>query len=366
MNREFVPTFPSVSSASSKSARERAARERTLARVKERNGSPQKESEKASPDEKSCASSARSTQAGTPLDSPKIEGTPEETSCELDSEEVLNSNSEDKGEKPSTSTPVNHTARTDFMRFRKKNIFANLFAARDDAGFVKTEKTGAKTRGGNEAVSSADHLVDLVDPKFLRFARAARAAKRGETVKMVPNRKGNSSSTVSTPQSRRASVTSPHLHNIHRASPPRATPGGGVGRGGSSSKPSDNHHSNKTDLAWFQSQWWTATTPCDPMKPWREACLPDIVPKGTLIKNLRNRKRSMGVGVTLSLVQWVQKNFDVDLIIDPFCGAGTVLAAANLCCIDSVGVDVSVRRVKQARELQFGENSCEEYVLIGE
>ena len=38
-------------------------------------------------------------------------------------------------------------------------------------------------------------------------------------------------------------------------------------------------------------------------------------------------------------------------IVDPFCGWGTVLAVANALGLDAVGVDVSARMCKRARQL---------------
>ena len=39
------------------------------------------------------------------------------------------------------------------------------------------------------------------------------------------------------------------------------------------------------------------------------------------------------------------------LIVDPFCGRGSVLAVANALGLDAIGVDVSARRCSAARKL---------------
>jgi tRNA G10 N-methylase Trm11 len=39
------------------------------------------------------------------------------------------------------------------------------------------------------------------------------------------------------------------------------------------------------------------------------------------------------------------------LVIDPFCGHGTVLAAANALGLDAIGVELTARRAKKARTL---------------
>jgi tRNA G10 N-methylase Trm11 len=41
------------------------------------------------------------------------------------------------------------------------------------------------------------------------------------------------------------------------------------------------------------------------------------------------------------------------VVVDPFCGFGTVLAVANALGLDAVGVDVSPRMCRRARTLQI-------------
>jgi tRNA G10 N-methylase Trm11 len=37
--------------------------------------------------------------------------------------------------------------------------------------------------------------------------------------------------------------------------------------------------------------------------------------------------------------------------VDPFCGRGTILAVANHCGLDAVGVEISRKRARKARRL---------------
>ena len=48
----------------------------------------------------------------------------------------------------------------------------------------------------------------------------------------------------------------------------------------------------------------------------------------------------------------------VKTILDPFCGQGTALAAANSVGIDAIGVDIGNRRCRKARELELSLAAC--------
>jgi hypothetical protein len=42
-----------------------------------------------------------------------------------------------------------------------------------------------------------------------------------------------------------------------------------------------------------------------------------------------------------------------DVIVDPFCGVGTIIAMANAVGVDSIGIEISDRRCRKARRLSL-------------
>jgi SAM-dependent methyltransferase len=71
--------------------------------------------------------------------------------------------------------------------------------------------------------------------------------------------------------------------------------------------------------------------------------VPDIIERGEMIW-----PKAIGMDATIlgvSFLKWVAK---ANRIIDPFCGYGTVLAAANYMGLHAVGVDISPRRCRRA------------------
>jgi hypothetical protein len=63
--------------------------------------------------------------------------------------------------------------------------------------------------------------------------------------------------------------------------------------------------------------------------------------------------KAMGVTACRRICQYLQREFGASTIIDPFCGYGTVLAAANELGMDAIGVELSSKRCKKARQLQL-------------
>lgn len=61
--------------------------------------------------------------------------------------------------------------------------------------------------------------------------------------------------------------------------------------------------------------------------------------------------RAMGVRAAGHAVRFVRDHLGARTVLDPFCGVGTVLAAANAAGLDAVGVDLSRKRCERAREL---------------
>jgi hypothetical protein len=64
-------------------------------------------------------------------------------------------------------------------------------------------------------------------------------------------------------------------------------------------------------------------------------------------------KKSMGVSACLDACRFIQRETTSTVIVDPFCGFGTVLAVANHLGLSAVGVDLSQRMCRRARALQL-------------
>ncbi len=61
--------------------------------------------------------------------------------------------------------------------------------------------------------------------------------------------------------------------------------------------------------------------------------------------------RAMGVDVCDFVARWLLKHTSCRVVVDPFCGVGTMLAVANRHGLDAVGVELSRRRAERARAL---------------
>jgi hypothetical protein len=59
--------------------------------------------------------------------------------------------------------------------------------------------------------------------------------------------------------------------------------------------------------------------------------------------------RAMGVAACRVACAFLRDETPTSLIVDPFCGRGTVLAVANAMGFDAVGVDISAKRCRAAR-----------------
>jgi len=79
--------------------------------------------------------------------------------------------------------------------------------------------------------------------------------------------------------------------------------------------------------------------------------LPDVLWRGVKPRGLKNAARCFGAHMTHTILQWTVRQLGTHTVVDPFCGAGTVLAVGNVLGLHALGVDVSPRRVKQAQAL---------------
>lgn len=62
--------------------------------------------------------------------------------------------------------------------------------------------------------------------------------------------------------------------------------------------------------------------------------------------------RGMGVHACALACRFVLEQTQTRTVVDPFCGKGTVLAVANAFGLDAVGVELSAKRARAARQLQ--------------
>jgi hypothetical protein len=64
--------------------------------------------------------------------------------------------------------------------------------------------------------------------------------------------------------------------------------------------------------------------------------------------------KAMGVEACRVACRFVRDDVGSQVIVDPFCGRGTVLAVANAMGLDAIGVDVGAKRCRAARALVLG------------
>lgn len=64
--------------------------------------------------------------------------------------------------------------------------------------------------------------------------------------------------------------------------------------------------------------------------------------------------RAMGAIACRVAIDFVMTETPTRVIVDPFCGRGTVLAVANTMGLDAIGVDISAKRCRAARSLIVG------------
>jgi len=75
----------------------------------------------------------------------------------------------------------------------------------------------------------------------------------------------------------------------------------------------------------------------------------DVIPEA----GFKPGTKAMGARACLEACQFVLQETPTRIIVDPFCGWGTVLAVANALGMAAVGVDLSARMCRRARTLQL-------------
>lgn len=82
-----------------------------------------------------------------------------------------------------------------------------------------------------------------------------------------------------------------------------------------------------------------------PLRPPRRPG-PDILPAGPMPWS-----KAMGVDACRVACGFLREESETRVVVDPFCGRGTVLAVANALGFDAVGVDIGRKRCRAARRL---------------
>jgi hypothetical protein len=62
--------------------------------------------------------------------------------------------------------------------------------------------------------------------------------------------------------------------------------------------------------------------------------------------------RAMGVEACRVALRFLREETETRVVVDPFCGQGTVLAVANAMGFEAVGIDIGAKRCKAARALR--------------
>jgi hypothetical protein len=76
---------------------------------------------------------------------------------------------------------------------------------------------------------------------------------------------------------------------------------------------------------------------------------PDVLPElGTMTWS-----RAMPMTACVATCRFLQKHTACRVVVDPFCGRGTMLAVANDHGFDAIGVELSRKRARKARTLQL-------------
>lgn len=85
----------------------------------------------------------------------------------------------------------------------------------------------------------------------------------------------------------------------------------------------------------------------------KEARAPDVLPLPDVITDPGRQPwvRAMGARAAAQAVRFVKEQLAATVVVDPFCGVGTVLAAANALGLDAIGVEKARKRCERARDL---------------
>jgi hypothetical protein len=88
---------------------------------------------------------------------------------------------------------------------------------------------------------------------------------------------------------------------------------------------------------------------------------PDVLPIPDVIVDAGRQPwvRAMGVRAAGHAVRFARDQVKATTVFDPFCGVGTVLAAANALGLDALGVEKARKRCEEARALMISRSELE-------
>ena len=84
-------------------------------------------------------------------------------------------------------------------------------------------------------------------------------------------------------------------------------------------------------------------------RPPRGRATADVLPDA----GFQPGRKAMGVRACAEACHFILRETATRTVVDPFCGWGTALAVANALGMDAVGVDLSARMCRRARDLRF-------------
>jgi hypothetical protein len=86
----------------------------------------------------------------------------------------------------------------------------------------------------------------------------------------------------------------------------------------------------------------------------RAMICPDVLTIPDVITDAGEQKwvRAMGVRAAAHAVRFARDQVGARVVLDPFCGVGTVLAVTNALGLEALGVEKARKRAEQARELR--------------
>lgn len=76
---------------------------------------------------------------------------------------------------------------------------------------------------------------------------------------------------------------------------------------------------------------------------------PDVIPD----MGEKIWERGMGLNACIAAAKFIKQQTNSHTLINPFCGQGSMLAAANAFELDAIGIEKSPKRASRARELQL-------------
>lgn len=80
---------------------------------------------------------------------------------------------------------------------------------------------------------------------------------------------------------------------------------------------------------------------------------PDVIPE----LGEKTWERGMGLSTSLFIAKFILEYTQTRIVINPFCGEGSMLAAANAMGLESIGIERSPKRAEKSRQLGITEDN---------